>query len=767
MRNRKRISKFAKRYTAPLIGLVLSVFALWIQFFDPLDIVLSALRDKFRYQDTSGKIMIVTMPEPVPGDAAQALAFEQDLKRIILLADAQGAERIAVRSPVTEKISDWTGLNNSLDQSQVVIGFGVRAKTLTPSADTEITAISETARRARVIDEQNHQYWRGVEHFESGFNADGRIIASIEWFLSGQAGVTTQTVAIDYSLKATSLKASSVASLWNDPAQAAALKSKRLIIDFDRPGERESLTIPGQGRAAPAIVTALGAETLIAGNRFDIGPLPFFFLGWILLYGLKRIAHLGLRLATAIVAVSGMICVPVALETASVDVTMADGLIVFLVGTVWCLTSDLFKQSRARHERNLVTGFLTSSALKLQHDLGPSLIAVHVHNYLEIVSKHADGAERDFAGKIAERLMPGHRDAIFQGDDGYFFWSMPETETSRLDAHLRATALVLRNGIPFDGRAISLVVSFGVDQRVSAPASTRAAGSMSASLTAYEGGMDWHLFSQDDGQHVEEDAALAADLRVACAQGDIEVAFQPKLNVVHSTIDGYEALARWTHPVLGPVSPGRFIALAERYGIIEDLTFVVMRKAWSAHRHLVAQGAVLRGAINISPILLGSAASVDRLLAALDGSGVDPEQMIVEITESSSLTSIEQGRSFIERVRQRGIKVSMDDFGTGQSSLSLLRDLSFDEIKVDRQFALHAMVNPRDRAFLETTIMLAQRLGIACVVEGIEDHAGIRFVSALGGDYVQGYAVAKPMLESEFQHFLSDWASRPSRLQIA
>jgi diguanylate cyclase len=762
MRRIKRILKLAKRHTAALIGMVLALFALWIQFFDPLDLALSVFRDKLRLHDASGQIVIVTLPEPAADNALETATFENKLRRIIETAKAQGAERIAIREPVTSSIRDWSALDLASPDRAAHVGFGFDAE----QAEYDNAPV-ERGQHARLIDHQLIDYWGGVRHVTMGTATDDRVLPSIESFLAGETAGAIHSVAIDYSIKAASLKTVAAAELLSSPGTEISLASKRILIDFARPGDGDAMRILGQGRVSPATVTALGAETLMAGERLDIGPLPFFLFGWMLIYALKRMRRLGLRLAGSIAVVPALIVAPSLLEALRIDLHIADGLIVFLIGTVWCLTSDLFRQNRVRHERNAVTGFFTSSALRIKSNLGQSLIVVHIHNYLEIVSKHAEDSERDFARRIAERLLPGQLDDVYQGDDGYFFWSVSETDNNALDAHLRAIAVFLRNGVPFENRAVSLVVSFGVDQRREAPAFARSAGAMSASLEAFENGLDWHLFSQEGEQRVEEDAALAADLRQACASGDIDIALQPKLDVRFGTIDGYEALARWTHPVLGPVSPGRFIPLAERYGIIEDLTFTVMRKAWAAHRRLTEQGVALRGAVNISPLLLSTADSANRVLAALDGSGVDPEQLIVEITESSSLASIDEGRRFIEQVRQRGIKVSMDDFGTGQSSLALLRDLTFDEIKVDRQFALHAMVDDRDRAFLETTIMLAQRLGIACVVEGIEDQAGIRFVSALGGDYVQGYAVAKPMLESEFQHFLTDWLARPGHLKIA
>jgi hypothetical protein len=315
------------------------------------------------------------------------------------------------------------------------------------------------------------------------------VVQSIEAFLAGRRAGSESWFLIDYSLNAGSIPFIAFGELRDQKAAAAALSGKSLLIDFETTPSTTRIVIPGQDNAVEAVVTVIAAETLKGGRPMNLGAWPCFILAWLLVYGLKRIGSLALRIPTAILAFAGMFFFPVVVEASQFDIKNADGMLILLVGTVWTASNEGMRQYRLRRERNAVTGLLTSNALQFKDRIGSTLIVAHVHNYLEIASKLSHASEKSFARTITERLLPESQDTLYQGDNGLFFWEISETDAATIGKHLGSLAQIARNGVPLEGRSVSLVVTFGVDQRVNEPTSSRMAGAISASSTALEESM--------------------------------------------------------------------------------------------------------------------------------------------------------------------------------------------------------------------------------------------------------------------------------------
>ena len=202
---------------------------------------------------------------------------------------------------------------------------------------------------------------------------------------------------------------------------------------------------------------------------------------------------------------------------------------------------------------------------------------------------------------------------------------------------------------------------------------------------------------------------------------------------------------RWDHPVRGMLPPDSFIPTIEEAGRIDDVTIAVLAQSLEDMRSWCNQGLAIGVAVNISASLLTSESFAARALALVMSSGFPAHRLTFEVTESAQFEDSDKAIAMLERFRASGIRISMDDYGTGQSTLNYLKVLPVSELKIDRMFVQHAHVDHGDAMLVRSTVLLAHELGLKVVAEGIEEAACLAFLKGIGCDYAQGYFVSRPL----------------------
>ena len=236
--------------------------------------------------------------------------------------------------------------------------------------------------------------------------------------------------------------------------------------------------------------------------------------------------------------------------------------------------------------------------------------------------------------------------------------------------------------------------------------------------------------------------------------------YQPKVLVTTGRVVGVETLVRWRHPVDGLVFPDQFISVAETNGLIDDLTRVVMTSALAQTKVWQDAGLALRVAINVSMDNLASLGFPDFVAGLTANAGVSPQEVVLEVTESRLMPDLRTPLEILTRLRLKRFRLSIDDFGTGHSSLSQLRDIPFDELKIDRGFVHGACSNERVRAIYNASLSLARQLGMEIVAEGVEDRDDWDYLRQTGCDLAQGYFIAKPMPAADLPAWMEAWQER-------
>ncbi|AIQ92862.1 putative bifunctional diguanylate cyclase/phosphodiesterase [Methylobacterium oryzae] len=249
------------------------------------------------------------------------------------------------------------------------------------------------------------------------------------------------------------------------------------------------------------------------------------------------------------------------------------------------------------------------------------------------------------------------------------------------------------------------------------------------------------LFSQEHKDAIHAEQAVETALRTADLAAEMVLHYQPILDTETGRIAFVEGLARWTSPSLGQVGPDRFIAAAERCGMIHTVTLLLLRKALADGARLPPETGL---SFNLSAHDLASPETVLAILAAVQGSGLDPRRLTLELTETALMRDFDHAKAAITALRSLGIKIALDDFGTGYSSLGYVHRLPLDKIKIDRSFMVDINTD-RGCSLISTILDLCRNLGLDGIVEGIETQAQLDVARRHGSRYVQGYHIGRPM----------------------
>lgn len=262
-----------------------------------------------------------------------------------------------------------------------------------------------------------------------------------------------------------------------------------------------------------------------------------------------------------------------------------------------------------------------------------------------------------------------------------------------------------------------------------------------------------------------ENEVTAIELSEALANGELTLAFQPKLTVQGLMLKGVEALARWHHPHKGMISPAVFIPLAERHGLIDTLTRHLLHLAFQHKKNWQNLGLRFNLAFNLSPLSLADSDMVDWLCKLTEDYGIVPTDVTFEITENALLGELASAIRTLARLRLKGFHIAIDDYGTGFANAQQLSRVPATELKIDRSLVHRSAARPQQRTILASTVDLAKNLKLTTVAEGVETEEDFKIIHSLGVDLVQGYYFSKPLFPDDLLTFIKTGLSQLRREQ--
>jgi diguanylate cyclase (GGDEF)-like protein len=354
--------------------------------------------------------------------------------------------------------------------------------------------------------------------------------------------------------------------------------------------------------------------------------------------------------------------------------------------------------------------------------------------------------------EIARRLraLIGSRDLVARwGGDEFVILHYGAPDQS--DTHAVAMHIIdeINRAVDIDGSEVIVGASIG---SASAPVDGISPDALlsKADIALYaakaDGRRTWRAFEQEMDTKIQIRRLIELELRAAVATDAIDVHFQPIVDVRTRRIIGFEALARWHHPVRGCISPAEFIPIVEEIGLMEELGAAVLRRACAACANWPDGISV---SVNLSSTQFRSGNLEKTILNALSAVNLAPERLDLEITESTLLEDRGNVRRTLETLRAHGLRISLDDFGTGYSSLSYLLSFPLDRVKIDRSFTIGLGVQERASVVVESVAAMSRRLGMCVLIEGVETEKQLRIIESMGTiAEAQGYLFSPPVPES-------------------
>ena len=560
---------------------------------------------------------------------------------------------------------------------------------------------------------------------------------------------------IDYSVDPLSVPTISAGRVISGDFDTNLVRGKDVMIGGTSDVLGDMYFIPGTGKMGGAYVQIAAAETLKSGTPIYLGWIPLFVAAVaVAAWGFYRQAHRH-KLLVLGCAIPIVLLGPAALESRLISVDVTPALFVLLI-TLLVLVRRGFKN---RGLVDPVSGLPNLTALKAA---GPgrdrALIAARVLNYAEIVATLPPNSERQLIEQIVSRLSVGAPARVhYHGDGGIFAWF--ENPKMPFGHHLDALYALFRNPIRIDGMPIDLSISFGVEIGSSRSLANRLGSALLAAEEAAHDGLKWKYYDPDSLQDASWRLSMLSQLDSAIDSREVWIAYQPKVDLKSRQIIGAEALARWTHPEKGPIAASEFVAAAEQHDRIGKLTSFVLDHAIAAaaaiNRHREFEIAV-----NLSGRLLSDRGLVGRVAIVLERHGLDPRHLTLELTETAALAGSGDALDMLIQLRELGVKISIDDYGTGLSTLEYLKRIPAGEIKIDQTFIKGMADNTSERLMVQSTIALAHSLGRTVVAEGVETRDALELLAEMECDVAQGFILGRPMsIDSLRRRLASDLRS--------
>lgn len=510
-------------------------------------------------------------------------------------------------------------------------------------------------------------------------------------------------------------------------------------------------------------IIALSIETLIRGNSIDVSWAPALLIGlaFCIIFTFSPY-KLWLGRIIILMIISAPIS-PIWLDDQMIFTETAPALII-LISTIVSHSWMAFNLKRSRV--NPGTGFANLNALRdLTLPVNMCLVVTRVQNFAEICAILPSDQQDDLAVQIVQRLSLGADGAaIYQGDNGVFAWVMSDGRQTPVHDTLEGLHALFSSPLQMGTQRLDLSLTFGIDKTNHRSVSNRLGSALVAAKEAAQAHVRWREYDPVALDTAEWKLSLVGELDEAIDKGQIWVAYQPKIDVVTGAISGAEALVRWSHPIRGEVGPVDFVMAAEAQNRISKLTNFVLDQALGIAAMVRQSNPDFTMAVNLSGRLLDAPNMIDTIEALLAHHDYPADKLTLEITESAAIESNAATKAFMAHLRHIGVKISIDDYGTGFSTLDYVTSIPASEIKIDRRFVSQMQTSQSDRVVVNSTIQLAHQLGRLAVAEGVEDAETLASLELMGCDVAQGYFISRPLTHEALFGLLAKQSADGQRL---
>ena len=739
------------------LALLLSVAAGLSSIAEPIDRIIESAVGRVAWRPVSGDIVIVALDDKTLERMGKNDFSMAQHARVVDGVNRAGAKRLFV-----DFLFDRRGADRDFPKMSAAIRrMGSRAVLAVEAksadlGDSQLTRFPSpafgTAAQLACIGWE-YEFWQ-VWRLPTALNVNGRDIPTFSSLLANVRNPKVGTYALDLSYNTDTIRTYSAIDVISGQVGARELAGKDVIFAATATAYQDTHYLPGHDKIPGAFIHLIGGETLKRGQPIDIGWIPALALTAAALIGalaFRRTRHFNwIAVATGL----GLIVVKVALMPMLVTVSIGASL--FLIATISTNVARTSRRKSAQHE-NPVSGLPNFEALRTQASYGSAtVIAAKVVNFEDLAAFIPGEGLSKLVEQVTRRLQLASQGTTLYHDlDGTFAWLVPYYQHSQIETQLMGLAALFNAPLTIDELKVDVSMAFGVNDEFEGSNAQRLAAALVAAEKSIRSRVLWTKYTPQQKDDAGWQLSFHSQLEDALNAGDIWVAFQPQYRIATRQLVGVEALVRWTHPTRGPISPDEFIVQAEKSQDIYRLTLFVMDQAIRSAAQLQKLGTEIHMSVNLSATLLDHKDLVSTIRVMLSAHHLSPERLTIEITETAQIENSLQARQTLAQIRRAGMRLSIDDYGTGQSNLEYLTEIEADEIKIDKRFVMTMRDSQRNLEVVKSTIDLAHRLGATAVAEGIEDAQTMALLDQLGCDIGQGYLLGKPQLIGDLLASLS------------
>lgn len=594
-----------------------------------------------------------------------------------------------------------------------------------------------------------------MRNYSYGTVTNGIARPSLGAIISGAANEVNAQFRIDSAVEPATIPRHSFADVLAGRVTRADLANANIVVGATAIELGDRYATPRHGVLPGVVIQAMAAETLIAGSMNpSAGPWPLLLLTAMIGWQQRKLRKTPRRVATALVTFAIIMIVSFVAEARHVaSFSVMPAMMMGFVLLAALETIDLVRRFQRSRLVDSETELPNERALLLRRDISGRVVMVvaHLRQFGEITSVLSADDRTALIVRASDRLTLGADGTqIHLLGAGILGWARAGEIDDHTIEQVDALARLFGGAIEVGGRNLLITPAFGVASGDASDLSRLVSRARLASERAAASGQRWMIHNSSLETETDRALLLMADIDAALASGDIWAAYQPKWSAQEQRIAGSEALVRWRHPVLGPIPPDEFIPLLEANDKLRELTLMMLSQCLDDLAGWTALGLDIGVAVNISAPLLDDPQFVEQIAERIIAAPVAGSKLTLEVTESATVSSAEAVIAALNRLRTLGLRVSIDDYGTGQSTLTYLKSFPADELKIDKSFISRMLESQGDQAMVRSTIALAHELGFKVVAEGVEDGECLEKLVEFGCDTMQGWHIGKPVPIADF-----------------
>jgi EAL domain-containing protein (putative c-di-GMP-specific phosphodiesterase class I)/CHASE2 domain-containing sensor protein len=735
-----------------------AVYATENRWLEDYELLTKVQLNKFRTTQVSGDIVIVGLDDKSYAENPQWPWPRSDHAKIVDRLNSYGADRVIFDIYFTKpsiKAEDER-LASAFANSRIPVFLPALIDNAPDGSLFKIEQLESFVKHTGELDlgfEISGQ--RHVVSLPYRTEVDGKVYNSIASEISGQTGPIGEWVPIDYAYDWKKVPTFSAIDVLNDKVAPEKLKGKTVLYGYYAKRFGDTFSDPN-GRDVPGMaIHAVGANMLATAKPTiidtSLSAKIALLICLIIIWTLPSKA----ALFSSVITIMLYLILSVVLADQAIHLTILPSLMIFIICVGYCQIA-LFKSQIDDGRRMHAESGLPNLQAFLEdrkRSENSAIISINFDGY-DLVRRSLSSTQlHALLDQIRTRLSIISND-IYQGTDGSLYFEIETLDEKEIVESLQGLKMFFVNPIALDGHLIALKPAFGYDIESSFTLSERTSHALVASCHAQSTPRKIERFTaillDEDKQHL----SMQSNIKRAMEQGELEVYIQPQVDVETGWTNSGEALIRWNDPLRGVISPGEFMPIMEKTPLIASLTLHILELAIESLAQILPLADNFKISVNVPPSLMTDSEFSDKAIQLIGEADIPPSAIVVEITERGMLFDKQIAQHTMQRFVDAGIEFSIDDFGTANSNIEILRSIPASELKIDQSFIKGLEDSAKDRALVESIINMAHGLEYIVVAEGVENVEILNLLTNLGCDKAQGYYIAKPLKLNDFTGYL-------------